>query len=68
MDPREEVQKEYIIVAEFIEYFAWLAAEDGEFQLTANDVRNLYILTVQLGEVWSEACEQLDLPVNPDWS
>lgn len=63
----EEVERDARIVTELLDYIRWLADQDTSMPLTAGDVWGLYHEGVRIGRHWSEVCEDLGLPVRPDW-
>lgn len=62
-----EVEHDVRIVTELLDYLRWLAEQNTGFRLTAGQVWELYHEGVRRGRVWSEVCEDLDLPVRLDW-
>lgn len=64
----KEIERDYPIVAELINYIRWLADQDSSFPLTAGQVWSLYHEGVRRGRVWSEVCEDIGLPVREDWA
>jgi hypothetical protein len=65
---REEVNRDYPIVAEFVDYIRWLADQNTSFTVSVGDLWQLYHDGVRKCKYWSEVCEDIGLPVRDDWS
>jgi hypothetical protein len=68
MVTREEIQHDYPIVAEFVDYIRWLADQDTSFTVSMGDLWQLYYDGVRKGKYWSEVCEDIGLPVRDEWA
>lgn len=63
-----EVERDAPIVTELLDYIRWLTDQDSSFRLTSGHIWTLYHEGVRRGRVWSEVCEDIELPVREDWS
>lgn len=64
---RAEVQHDYPVAAEFVDYLRWLADQDTGYKVSVGDLWQLWHEGVREGRYWAEVCEDLGLPVREEW-
>lgn len=63
----QEVDENLYVITEFLDYLRWLADQDTGIPLNAGKVWELYYEGIHIGRMWSDICEELELPVREVW-
>lgn len=65
---RQEVERDYPIVAEFVDYLRWLADQNTGYEVSAGALWQLYYDGVRRCIPWAEVCHDIGLPEREDWN